>query len=160
MASSLATALMLATVASPRPCGYDAEIAMAVSSVATVHPVPPALVKAVIAAESACSPRAVSRAGARGLMQLLPETALKTGVRPEELFTPERNILAGTRLLAVLLHHYQGDLVSVLVAYNAGARRGYAPIPRNGETPGYVERVLTYLDEYSRMPASVAGPTP
>ena len=158
MAGALTASLLFLTAAVPRSCPYDAEIGAAVASVSTVHAVPPALVKAVIAAESACSPRAISRAGARGLMQLLPGTAAKAGVRPEELFKPDRNILAGTRLLAVLLRHYHGDLVSVLVAYNAGAHQGYAPVPVNGETPAYVARVLGYLEALTREPGSAAKP--
>jgi hypothetical protein len=55
---------------------------------------------------------------------------------------PGPNILAGTRLLAVLLRHYRGDVVSALVAYNARPRMRLAPVPENGETPGYVRRVL------------------
>jgi soluble lytic murein transglycosylase-like protein len=127
------------------PAAYEDHIRAAVESVGDVYAVPPALVRAVIAVESAGRPRAVSRAGARGLMQLMPDTARKTGVPGEELFDPRRNILAGTRLLAVLLRHYEGDLVSALVAYNAGPRRRYAPVPRNGETPAYVARVLSQL---------------
>jgi len=150
MIGTLELAVVLVTMAAPPPCPYDAEIASAAASVAVVHPVPVSLVRAIIATESGCRPEALSPAGARGLMQLLPETAAKTGIRAGELFTPERNIMAGTRLLAVLLRHYQGDLVSVLVAYNAGPRRAYAPIPENGETPLYVAKVLAYLDEFSR----------
>ena len=136
------------------PATYDDHVRTAVESVRDVYAVPPALVRAVIAVESAWRPRAVSRAGARGLMQLMPETAKKTGVHAGELFEPQRNILAGTRLLAVLLRHYNGDLVSALVAYNAGPRRQYASVPRNGETPAYVARVLSQLarDDASRSP--------
>jgi soluble lytic murein transglycosylase-like protein len=128
---------------------YDAEIAQAVASVRDVYPVPVALVKAVITAESGWKPRAVSRAGARGLMQLMPATAAKTGVRAEDLFEPAPNILAGTRLLAVLLRHYRGDLVSALVAYNAGPRGGFAPVPQNGETPAYVWRVVWCFERFT-----------
>jgi soluble lytic murein transglycosylase-like protein len=126
---------------------HEAEISAAMSSVSDVYPVPSALVKAVIATESAWNPRAVSPAGARGLMQLMPGTAARTGIRPEELFDPARNIYAGTRLLAVLLRHYRGDVVSALVAYNAGPRR-FGAVPANGETPAYVRRVLWHFDRY------------
>ena len=129
----VAAALGSLMVATPSRAMYEAEIASAVLSVEEVHVVPRALVMAVITAESGWNPRAISRAGALGLMQLMPATAAKAGVRREELFVPERNILAGTRLLAVLLRHYRGDLVSALVAYNAGARRPNAPVPQNGE---------------------------
>jgi soluble lytic murein transglycosylase-like protein len=146
---AVAAALTSLVATTPARTMYEAEIAAAVDSVKEVHTVPPPLVMAVIAAESGWNPRAVSRSGAFGLMQLMPATAVKVGVRREELFVPERNILAGTRLLAVLLRHYRGDLVSTLVAYNAGARRPYAPVPQNGETPAYVARVLRYLGRFS-----------
>lgn len=155
----LAAALSSLVAASPPRTTYEAEIAAAVLSVEEVHAVPRALVMAVIAAESGWNPRAISRSGALGLMQLIPATAAKAGVRPEELFIPERNILAGTRLLAVLLRHYQGDLVSSLVAYNAGARQPNAPVPQNGETPAYVRKVLRYVEHFAnaeRSPHSLA----
>jgi soluble lytic murein transglycosylase-like protein len=151
MLAAFAAVLTLAVGAAPHD-RYDGEIAQAVTSVRDVYPVPVALVKAVIAAESSWDPRAVSRAGARGLMQVMPATAAKTGVRAEDLFEPGQNILAGTRLLAVLLRHYRGDLVSALVAYNAGPRRGCSPVPQNGETPTYVWRVLWHL-------AGISAPT-
>jgi soluble lytic murein transglycosylase-like protein len=153
---SLAAAVLFASLGTSPRCPYDREISRAVASVTRVYSVPKALVKAVIAAESSCSRWAVSPAGALGLMQLLPETALMTGIAPGELFDPERNILAGTRFLATLLHHYHGDIVSVLVAYNAGPREPYAPIPENGETPRYVSRVLGYLEEFSRESRAIA----
>jgi len=155
----VAAALGTLVAATPPRAAYEAEIASAVLSVEGIHAVPPVLVMAVIAAESGWNPRAVSRSGALGLMQLMPATAAKTGVRREELFVPERNILAGTRLLAVLLRHYRGDLVSALVAYNAGARRPLAPVPQNGETPAYVWRVLRYVEHFAsaeRSPAPLA----
>jgi soluble lytic murein transglycosylase-like protein len=146
---AVAAALTSLVATTPARTMYEAEIAAAVDSVKEVHTVPPALVMAVIAAESGWNPRAVSRSGAVGLMQLMPATGAKAGVRRDELFVPGRNILAGTRLLAILLRHYRGDLVSTLVAYNAGARRPYAPVPQNGETPAYVARVLRYLERFS-----------
>ena len=152
-------AVAASAVAAAGTTAYEAEIAAAVVSVKEVHAVPPALVKAIITAESGWNPRAVSRSGALGLMQVMPGTAAKTGVRREELFIPERNILAGTRLLAVLLRHYDGDLVSALVAYNAGARQPLAPVPQNGETPAYVWRVLRYLEHFAgagRSPTSAS----
>ena len=152
---------MFSVVASlPSRAMYEAEIATAVASIEHIHGVPPALVKAVISAESGWNARAVSRSGAVGLMQLMPATAAKVGVRPEQLFDPQRNILAGTRLLAVLLRHYRGDVVSALVAYNAGARRPYAPVPQNGETPHYVWRVLWYFEHFGRSSASPAPAPP
>jgi soluble lytic murein transglycosylase-like protein len=131
----------------PRP-SYDAEIAAAVEDVRRVYPVPPALVKAVIRQESAFNPRAVSKVGARGLMQLMPLTAETVGVSADELFLPGPNILAGTRLLAGLLRYYQGDLISVLTAYNSGPKKPMGAIPANGETPAYVLGVIRYYYAY------------
>ena len=138
---------------------YDREIAVAIEDVRDVHPVPAALVKAVITQESSWNPRAVSRAGALGLMQLLPATAAKVGVSREELFDPAKNILAGVRLLAVLLRHYGGDIISTLTAYNARPRQLFAPIPQNGETPGYVDAVLAQYARFAggKLPVAREG---
>jgi soluble lytic murein transglycosylase-like protein len=154
----VAAALGTLVAATPPRATYEAEIASAVLSVEGVHAVPPVLVMAVIAVESGWNPRAISRSGALGLMQLMPATAAKVGVQRDDLFIPERNILAGTRLLAVLLRHYRGDLMSALVAYNAGARRPLAPVPQNGETPGYVWRVLRYVEQFASAERSPAVP--
>jgi soluble lytic murein transglycosylase-like protein len=123
---------------------YDRAIKAAVTEVTPVWRVPTSLVKAVIQQESAFQPAVVSSAGAIGLMQVLPSNALRLGFRPEALWSPAENILAGTRLLAVLLRHYQGDVISTLVAYNARPRRRLASLPDNGETPAYVRAVLRY----------------
>lgn len=145
----LTLALVVASSPPPPDMRYDREIAAAIEDVHDVHHVPAALVKAVIMQESSWNPRAVSRAGALGLMQLLPATAAKVGVSREELFDPAKNILAGVRLLAVLLRHYRGDVISALTAYNARPRELFAPIPQNGETPGYVRAVLAYYARYA-----------
>jgi soluble lytic murein transglycosylase-like protein len=155
--SSLALSVLLVGAAgddpSPRPPSpgrravpcenrYHSEIREASASVSTVWTVPVALIKAVIWQESAFDPRAVSRAGAVGLMQVLPRNAQLLGVTPYDLWEPATNILAGARLLAILLRHYRGDVVSALVAYNARPRRLFAPLPENGETAPYVRAVL------------------
>jgi len=145
----LTLALVVASSAPPPDTRYDREIAAAIEDVHDVHHVPAALVKAVITRESSWNPLAVSRAGALGLMQLLPATAAKVGVSREELFDPAKNILAGVRLLAVLLRHYRGDVISALTAYNARPRELFAPIPQNGETPAYVRAVLEYYARYA-----------
>jgi soluble lytic murein transglycosylase-like protein len=112
----------------------------------------------VIWVESGFRPRAVSRAGAKGLMQLMPYTARRVGIGERELFDPQRNVLGGVRLLAVLLRHYEGDVISTLVAYNARPRRLFAPIPRNGETPAYV-RVPAHADHgFRSKPITDSGP--
>jgi soluble lytic murein transglycosylase-like protein len=142
----------------PGAAAYEVEIAAATQSVAAVWPVPDSFVKAVIHRESGFRPRAVSLAGAVGLMQVMPWNARRLGVTPAELWSPGQNILAGTRLLAVLLRHYRGDVVSSLVAYNAGPRRPSAPVPANGETPGYVRGVLASWRLFHRCQARTGPP--
>jgi soluble lytic murein transglycosylase-like protein len=103
----------------------------------------PALVTAVIVAESGGDPRAVSKRGARGLMQLMPATARRYGV--SNVFDPEQNIRAGSRYLHDLAERYQNDLELMLAAYNAGPEavdRQGGRIPPFRETLEYVPRVL------------------
>jgi soluble lytic murein transglycosylase-like protein len=121
---------------------FDADIRAATASVAGIWLVPPSFVKAVIHRESGFNPRARSTVGAIGLMQVMPANARRLGFRAADLWRPATNILAGTRLLAVLLRHYRGDVISALVAYNAGPRQPFAPLPQNGETPDYVRGVI------------------
>ena len=104
--------------------------------------VPPGLVDAVIRAESSYNPKAVSAKGAKGLMQLMPETAGTLGVN--DPFSPKENIDAGVGLLKSLLDKYGGDYKKALAAYNAGE----GAVDRNGgvppydETREYVKRVI------------------
>jgi hypothetical protein len=147
-----AAVVVVAAVLGATSAPFEREIATAVEDVRAVWPVPPALVRAVIRQESAFDPRAKSKAGAIGLMQLMPANAAKLGLTEAELWEPAKNVLAGTRFLAVLLKHYDGDLISALVAYNAHPMKLGAPIPQNGETPAYVARVLRYYAQYSIGP--------
>ena len=141
---------LLPFLVSAAPAGrFDAEIAAAVRDVEHVHSVPSALIRAVIQQESGFNPQAISRAGAIGLMQVMPYMAPRVGVTEADLWDPAKNILAGTRLLAVLLRYYRGDVISALVGYNARPRALLASIPRNGETPGYVVAVLGFFHAYS-----------
>ncbi len=140
----LAVALLLAAPKAEHR--FDAEIARAVASTHDVFAVPPALVRAIIQQESSFNPLALSPVGARGLMQVMPANATRLGVTPDDLWDPAKNILAGVRLLAVLLDHYRGDVISALVAYNARPRRLFAPLPRNHETPRYVLNVLAHYE--------------
>jgi hypothetical protein len=101
------------------------------------------LVASIIGAESNFDPKAISRRNARGLMQLLPETAARLGVR--NIFDPAENIDAGTHYLSDLLALYKNDLALTLAAYNAGPLRvrQYGRVPPYAETQLYVRRVRT-----------------
>ncbi len=127
----------------PEYWGYDGLIGLT----AREHSVSPALVKAVIAAESNFDPGAVSRAGAQGLMQLMPETARHLGI--DDPFRADENVSGGTRYLRAMLDRY-GDLIRALAAYNAGpeAVDRYRGVPPYPETLDYVDRVLTYYRQY------------
>ena len=117
---------------------------------AAAYDVDAALVRAVIRAESGFNKRAISRAGARGLMQLMPATAKSHGVR--NIYSPEDNIRGGVKHLRGLLDRYGDNVTMALAAYNAGEahvdrHRGIPPI---AETRTYVARVLKYRREYQR----------
>ena len=111
--------------------------------------VDPALIHAVISAESGYNPFARSRQGATGLMQLMPETARRFGARNR--LDPGQNIRAGVRYLRMLMDLFDNDLELVLAAYNAGEnaviRFGHR-IPPYSETMTYVPRVLEYYKRY------------
>jgi len=105
--------------------------------------VDPILIRAVIQVESDFNPRCVSRKNARGLMQLIPETAHRYGVA--NVFDPDQNIRGGVRYLADLLEMFSNDLPHTLAAYNAGENAviRYGGIPPYEETSTYVKRAMT-----------------
>ncbi len=113
------------------------------------HGVDNTLVKAVIRAESDFDKHAVSRKGAQGLMQLMPETAKDLAVK--DSFDPHENINAGVRYLKRQLNNFQNNVPLALAAYNAGENtvRRYGRIPPYKETRTFVDRVLRYWDEFS-----------
>jgi soluble lytic murein transglycosylase-like protein len=112
------------------------------------HGVDFSLIKAVIKAESDFDRTAVSDKGARGLMQLMPQTAQVMAVT--DPFDPQENIHAGVRYLKYLLASFQNNVPLALAAYNAGenAVRKYGRIPPYEETRTFVDRVLRYWDEF------------
>jgi hypothetical protein len=124
-----------------------AEIMEQIHSVANRHRVPPRLVAAIVAVESEFNPRAVSRRGAQGLMQLMPATAAHLDV--QDSFDARENIEGGVRHLRVLMDRYHNDLPLVLAAYNAGDRAvlAYGGVPPYRETRRYVIRVLRRYDQ-------------
>jgi soluble lytic murein transglycosylase-like protein len=109
-----------------------------------------ALIKAMIRAESGFNPFAVSRKGAKGLMQLMPETAIRMNV--SNIFNPKENIEGGVRYLKYLLSLFNNDLRLSLAAYNAGENLVYqlGSIPPYRETVDYVWRVLNFYQSYRR----------
>jgi soluble lytic murein transglycosylase-like protein len=126
----------------PAPVDIDTFIATA----ATRYGVSEELIAAIIEAESEFNPRAVSRQGAQGLMQLMPETAATLGV--DDPFDPRANIDGGVRHLRALLDRFDNNLPLVLAAYNAGevAVIKHRGVPPYRETRGYVDRILKRLN--------------
>lgn len=118
------------------------ELLEMVDSIATQEGVDPFLARAVIQAESAFYTRARSRAGALGLMQLMPQTAERFGVL--DPFDPRQNITGGVKYLRWLMNTFQGDLEKVVAAYNAGEGNviKHKGVPPFAETRAYVPRVL------------------
>jgi len=115
---------------------------------ASRHQVDPALVKAIIMAESGYNTRAISKKGAKGLMQLMPATAQALGV--EDIFNPKQNISGGVRYFKKLVTQFDGDVELALAAYNAGSRnvRHFQGIPPFKATQSYIKKVFKYYKIY------------
>ncbi|MBT1445122.1 lytic transglycosylase domain-containing protein [Shewanella sp. JM162201] len=126
---------------------YEQDILLA----ARRYKLDPALIRAVIHAESNFDPKAISRTGAMGLMQLMPGTAKDMGVRNS--FQPSDNINGGSRYLSMMLERFEGNLNHALAAYNAGPTRveEFRGIPPYPETKAYVERVNILLSRYRNL---------
>lgn len=135
--------------------------------IAIRHSINPHLVAALIHVESAFNPRAVSPMGARGLMQLLPETARRFGLtRKKDLFNPKKNLEAGIRYLKWLTDRFNGDAQKILAAYNAGegAVDKFGGVPPYQETQSYVQKIFGLLGvTFTPAPppvAAVSAPDP
>lgn len=126
------------------PVLSEHELEPMISRYSQQHQLHPALIRAVIKAESDFDPMAVSRAGAVGLMQLMPQTAVRMDVR--DLYDPEDNIGGGTKYLRQLLDRFRGNLPLALAAYNAGEHvvDRYRGLPPIDETRQYVKKVIHY----------------
>jgi len=128
------------------------EIEAHIREVAVRYDIQPILVAAIVEAESEFNPRAVSRRGAQGLMQLMPDTA--SSLRVSDSFDPYENIEGGVRHLRRLMDRYRGNLPLVLAAYNAGeqAVMVYGGVPPYRETRRYVNRILRRIGRPDLVP--------
>ena len=151
--------LLIAAVPTPTRPDYDSvyprysnqEIHRAIKWYAKKYRLDPALLRAVIKAESGFRQHAVSRKGAVGLMQLTPATAAT--LRVNDVYDPIQNIRGGAKQLRHLLNLYQGELPLALAAYNAGVHRvkGHK-VPRIRETRAYIRKVLRYYEVFRSHP--------
>lgn len=144
----LRTKLQLSS--SVNPAEYD----QIISACATKYGVNSCLIKAVIHAESGYNPKAVSRKGASGLMQLMPDTA--RSLKVSNSFDPKDNVEGGVKYLRFLLDTFRGDVSLAVAAYNAGLNKvaRYGGIPPYNETRTYVNRVLAYMQTYQSNQAN------
>jgi soluble lytic murein transglycosylase-like protein len=132
-----------------------------IHAAATLYQIPEQLVRAIIRCESDYDPRAVSVSGARGLMQLMPDTASLMQVR--DIDDPRENIYGGVRLLRILANEFNGDLELTIAAYNAGDGSviRFGGIPPFQQTREYVVAVTKFYRRYRSLPdiveASVGG---
>ena len=118
------------------------------------YQIDPSLVKAIIMAESGYNPRAVSKKGAKGLMQLMPGTAEALGVK--DSFNPEHNINGGVRYLSQLVSEFDGNIRLALAAYNAGSKkvREYQGVPPFKATRYYIKKVIDFQNIFKKLMAN------
>ncbi len=119
-----------------------------ISRAAAQYQIDPDLVRAIIFAESGYNPKAVSKRGAKGLMQLMPGTAKAMGV--EDCFDPEHNIFGGVKYFKKLFTQFDGDVKLALAAYNAGSRRvrEFNGVPPFKATEHYIQKVMKHYKQY------------
>jgi soluble lytic murein transglycosylase-like protein len=135
-----------------------AEYEQYIVSAATRYRIPTPLVRAIMHAESNFNPQALSNKGASGLMQLMPATAADMYVK--DIFDERENIEGGVRYLRVLANMFQGDMVKMIAAYNAGpdaVRRYGGQVPPFAETQGYVRKVLKLYFHYKEREQLAQG---
>jgi len=148
--------------AAQMPCDPLADLAVnpIIDTAAKAQDLDTKLLRAVIEQESAYRPCAVSPKGAKGLMQLMPDTADELGVK--DPFDPQENILAGAKYLKQLLDKYKGDLPQALGAYNAGpgAVDQAGGVPNIRETRDYVKSIMQKLEPTRTDPPSIPPPKP
>lgn len=140
--ASSATSNRTLAARSAAPANPPEHLKRMATTAADRHQIDPALVHSMITAESSWDPSAVSVKGAQGLMQLIPATAERFGVR--DPFDPAQNVEGGVKYLRWLLERYKGDLEKTLAAYNAGegAVDRWGGVPNYAETRAYVQKVL------------------
>lgn len=130
-----------------RPMKPEERFEALIQEAATKYNLKPELIRAVVRAESAFNPNAVSRVGAQGLMQIMPALAKDMGVT--DPLDPRQNIMAGARYLRQLLDSHRGNIALTLASYNAGPGnvRRYKGIPPFKETRNYVKKITGFLAE-------------
>ena len=124
---------------------------MFIIQTASHYQVDPALIKAIIMAESGYNTKAISNRGAKGLMQLMPGTAQSLGV--EDIFNPHQNITGGVQYFKQMVNRFNGDVKLALAAYNAGSRnvRNYNGVPPFKATHTYIKKVFKYYQIYKNQ---------
>jgi soluble lytic murein transglycosylase-like protein len=134
------------------------DVQMIVNDAGQKHGLDPDFIASVVRAESSYNLNAVSPKGARGLMQLMPQTAEQLGVK--DISDPASNVDGGTKYLRALLDQYHGNVPKALAAYNAGAHRvdQYHGVPPYAETRAYVRRIMA--DYNRKKTAAVKKPAP
>ncbi len=140
--SSIDQTTQAAAISQSAPTASRTQILTMIENIANKHGVDDKLVKALIRQESGFNPKAKSKAGAMGLMQLMPQTAKHLGV--SDPYNPVQNVEGGVKYLKSMLDKYHGNIILALAAYNAGpgAVDKYSGVPPYEETQNYVKNIL------------------